>query len=117
MVETAGFEPAAPCVQTRISADSRQITKRRQSAHLRVPPAFFSAIAFRWLALSYGGFRSFTLVAARGRHEGTSERLSISTEAVALGPPEAADSWSASRPEQILRAPQVDLSGVYWADE
>jgi hypothetical protein len=30
---------AYPCVQTRIGTDSRQITKRRQGAQLRVPPA------------------------------------------------------------------------------
>ena len=40
LVETRGFEPLTPFVQTRISADSRQNTKRTQDAQLHIPPAF-----------------------------------------------------------------------------
>ncbi len=40
MVETRGFEPLTPCVQTRIGIDFRQITKRRQGVRLRVLPTF-----------------------------------------------------------------------------
>ncbi len=32
LVETRGFEPLTPCVQTRIGTDSWQITKHRQGA-------------------------------------------------------------------------------------
>src|SRR5712692_11289143 len=61
VVETRGFEPLTPCVQTRISADSRQITKRRQGAQLRVPPAFSFR---RYLS---AGLRSVTVVSVRLR--------------------------------------------------
>ncbi len=77
MVETRGFEPLTPCVQTRISTDLQKITKRKAGRATPRPACVFSsAMPFPWLTLSYGGFRSFTLVAARGRH-GVLSRTSV----------------------------------------
>ncbi len=64
-----GIRTPDPLRATRIGIDPQQITKRRQGAQLRVPPApplrrYLSG----GLALRYSGSRSFTMVTARGRH-------------------------------------------------
>ncbi len=59
MVETRGFEPLTPCVQIRISVDSRQATRRRQGAKPRLPPTFSLR---RYLPLARALSRWFPLV-------------------------------------------------------
>ncbi len=60
-METRGFEPLTPCVQTRIGIDPQQITKRRQGAQLRVPP---ESPLRRYL---FAGLRSVTVDPVRLR--------------------------------------------------